>query len=512
MPLPLHHAEIIVFLGGTYYASALPCSANPSPIPQAHTPDPLTKELSPMPVATFSGIASGVDTKALVTAAIDAQKKLKITPKQEQITTLTEESDAIKEVKTKVETFRIAIKDFATLNGGSLAKKVTSTDESAISATATNGAANGTYSLTVNQLATTGTFSFNNRFSSGSSLAAPSINDASSAAARTITFTVGTGTTQQTINVVLTSTSTANDIIEQFNATATNAKATLVNVGTTASPSYAITVNSTAPGTASGSIAVTLGSQFTTNLNAYTLTQAKDANFSISGIAGTITRSSNTVTDIISGVTLQFEGVGASSLTIGADGDTTAGKLKDLIKQYNGIVTYIKENDLITVTQEGSSSDTKPVYGSLSRASIDDDVILALKTTISGASAANGTSVRIFADIGVTTERDGTLKFNEDTFKKALADDPNGLEELLTTYADTNSVTGGPLQVYTQFQGLLDNAVSSNDTKIRELNSRISSAESAIALLEQSLNARFSRMEVAIGKMQGQGNALAGLK
>lgn len=461
-----------------------------------------------MPVATFSGIASGIDTKSLVTASVDAQKKLKITPKEEEISTITEESDAIKEMKTKVEAFRLALQDFSTINGGGLSKKATSTDESAISATATNGATNGTYSLTVNQLATTGTFSFDDRFTSTSALAAPTISDAAPAADRTITFTVGTGTSQETINVVLTSTSTVNDIMNQFNASATNARATLVNVGTAASPSYALTVNSTEPGTSSGSLGVTLGAQFTTNLNSYTLTQAKDANFSISGISGTITRSSNTVTDIIDGVTLQLQGVGSSAITVGADGDTTAGKIKDLVNQYNGIVKYIKDNDLITVEEDGTGSDTKPVYGSLARASIDDDMLSALRTTISGASASSGTSVKIFADIGITTERDGTLKFNEDTFNKALAEDPNGLEQLLTSYADTNSVAGGPLHVYTQFQGFLDKAVDANDTQVRELNERISSAEASIALLEQSLNARFSRLEVAIGKMQSQGSSL----
>jgi flagellar hook-associated protein 2 len=469
-----------------------------------------------MPVATFSGIASGIDTKSLIAASVDAQKKLKITPKEEDKTIINEETDAIKEMKTKVENFRLALQDFSTINGGGLSKKATSTDESAISATATNNATNGTYSLTVNQLATTGTFSFNDRFASGTSTAAPTINDLAPAADRTITFTVGTGTTQQTVDVVLTSTSTANDILDQFNASATNARATLVNVGTAASPSYAITINSTEPGTSSGSLAVALGAEFTAGLSTYTLTQAKDSNFSVSGIAGTITRSSNTVTDIIDGLTMQLQGVGASTITVGADGDTTAGKLKDLVKQYNGIATYIKENDVISIEQDGKDSNSKPIYGSLARASVDDDMLSALKNTISGAVASDGTSVRIFADIGITTERDGTLKFNEDTFNKALAEDPNGLEQLLTSYADTNSVTGGPLRIYTQFQGILDNAISSNDTQIRDLNERISSAEASIASLEQSLTARFSRMEVAIGKMQSQGNslssALAGIK
>ena len=459
-----------------------------------------------MAVATFSGIASGIDTKSLIAAALEAQKQLKITPKEEEKTTVSEETDAIKEIKTKVEDFRLSLQQFSTLKGGGLSKKAASTDEATISAEATNSAANGTYSLTVNQLATTGTFSFNSRYSSDTALAASGISNAAPAANRTITFTVGTGTSQKTVNVVVTNTSTVADIINTFNATATNAKASVVNVGSAATPSYAITINSTEPGTENGAIGITLGSAFTTNLNAYTLTQAKDAQFAISGIAGTITRSSNKVTDIITGVALQLEGIGSSTISVGADSDTTASKLKELVSQYNGIATYIKENDLIRIEETGS--DVTPVYGALARSNVDDDILSTLRNAISAAQASNGTTVKIFSDIGITTERDGLLKFNEDTFKQAVAKDPNGLEKLLTSFADTNSITGGALHQYTQFQGVFDNAVDTNDTEIRDLNERIANAESLLSRLEQSLTARYARLEVTIGKMQGQQSSL----
>jgi flagellar hook-associated protein 2 len=461
-----------------------------------------------MPVATFSGIASGIDTKSLIAASVEAEKALKVTPKEEKKTTINEETDALKELKTQLEDFRLAMRDLSTISGGGIAKKGISSDEATVVASATNGAANGTYALTVNKLANNATFSFNDRFSSDTAIAAPTLNNALPATNRTLSFTVGSAPNQENINIVLTNTTTVSDIVNQFNSATSKATAKLINVGTTASPSYALTINSNNPGLATGALNVSVGSGFTTNLNSSSLIQANDAEFSLAGISGTITRPSNTISDITPGITLQLTGVGAASINVSSDSNATATKLSELVKQYNSIVKYVKENDLITIEENDNS--TQPVYGSLTRANVDDDVVTTLRNAISNTTAQAGKEVRILADLGITTERDGTLKFDETKFQEAIGKDPTGVEELITNFADTNSAIGGPLHQYTQFQGILDNAIESNDNSIRDLNNRIADAESSIARLEQSLTARFARLEATMGKMQGQQQSLLG--
>ena len=179
-----------------------------------------------------------------------------------------------------------------------------------------------------------------------------------------------------------------------------------------------------------------------------------------------------------------------------------------MIEQYNEIVIYSKENDLVTTEDNGKEK--KAIYGSLARSSIDDEILTTIRGAISGASVTDASSVAIFADLGVTTEKDGTLKFDEKVFRTAITNDSQGTQTLITSFADLNGATGGVLHQYTQFQGLFDDSVDVNDQQIRDLNQRISDAESIIAKLEEQLVARFARLEALMGKMQGQQNALSG--
>jgi flagellar hook-associated protein 2 len=461
-----------------------------------------------MPLVNFSGIASGIDTQALLQATVDAQRKLRVEPLETKINELEETNDAIKEIKERLEKFRTNALDFTTLNGGGVAKLAQATDETVLTATATNSANNGTYTLSVAQLATTATFSFDDRFATSTSAAAPSIDDGQPDSARTVTFTVGTGTNQETVALVLTSTTTVSDIVANFNANSTKAQAALVNVGTTAVPSYAITISSLNQGTELGELGISLGSEFTTtgNLNTSTLNQAQNAQFSLSGISGTIERSSNTVNDIVNGVTFELSGTGTSTITVGEDTETTKTSIRQLVDSYNDIVQYFNEND--TITREEDGDEVTNIYGSLARTNIDDDTLASLRSEIASALATNGTAVRIFADLGITTERDGTLAFDEDDFDSAIAAEPNSVNELLRNFADSTVTTGGTLSQFTQFNGVIDLTVTSNQNQIRDLNERIGDAEGFIARTEAALQARFARLESLIGSLQGQQNAL----
>ena len=79
-----------------------------------------------------------------------------------------------------------------------------------------------------------------------------------------------------------------------------------------------------------------------------TLSQATNAAFTVSGISGTITRSSNTVNDVVSGVSFNLSKVGSATVTISNDSAATASTLQDFVDAYNEVVNYVKEKDLDT--------------------------------------------------------------------------------------------------------------------------------------------------------------------
>lgn len=464
-----------------------------------------------MPLVNFSGIASGIDSSSLIDAVLQQKRQLRITPIKNQQAATQETSDTIKQLKTALNDLKDKADKFRLLNGGGVKTGITSSDESVLTAKSLGSLSSGTYNMTVSQRAQNASLSFNDRYSSMTSAAAPAINDGDTAANRTLTVQVGTGASQESIGIELTSTTTISDVMESFNSTSTQATASIINVGTTAVPSYALSFTSKNSGTEKGTINVSVGSAITAagTFTGNSLSQAKDATLSISGVSGTITRSSNTITDLIPGMSLDVGGVGTSNLVVGTDADATVSTVKDFVSAYNKVVTLIKDNDLVSQVNEGG--ELKNIFGSLAGTSIDEGIRDTLRQSLGGIISSDGGTTMILADIGLTTERDGTLKFNEDTFKSLLSSNPSGVSSLLQNAGDTLGGVGGKIAQFTQYQGIIDKFIQSNDADIAAKDQQISDIESSLSAEESRLRAQYATLEKNIGAMNSQRSSLARL-
>ncbi len=233
----------------------------------------------------------------------------------------------------------------------------------------------------------------------------------------------------------------------------------------------------------------------------------------MSGITGTITRSSNAISDVIGGVTLNVNALGTSTVTIADDSAATAGKIQDWVDAYNDVVKFIAENNQITRQEDGQN--VTNVFSPLSTQRVDDNFLSQLRSNIASAAADAGTAVNVMADLGFETQRDGTLKFNSDTFQSAVASESSSANSILLNFADDASLTGGTIDIYTRFNGLFDNIINGNKEQVADLNKRISEAEASIARQEDTLRARYARLEGVIGTLNQQQatltSALAGL-
>jgi len=467
-----------------------------------------------MSAISFAGLASGIDSTALIEATSDAARQTKVKPYQKKVSELQETNSAMEDLSGKLDSLKSLLRGFSTLNGGGVYKTGTSSKESIVTATASNGAANGSYEVTVNTLAKNHIYTFDQTFSAAEAALQSTLTGAEPAADRTITMTVGTGTNQETVSIVVTNGSyTVSDFVNAFNNASSKAEASLVNVGTSGSPSYKILISSSYEGTERGSIARTSLGSGLTNLTAYSESAAANSSITISGI-GTLTRSTNSVADVLPGVTLNLVSLGTATVKISEDAATTSSKVQEFIDSYNDIVKFLDENN--QVSRDESGTEVKNVFGPLASTRSDDNALNAMRAAISSTSASGGSTVRIFADLGITTERDGTLKFDSTKFQAAVSSEPSSVSSILTTFADTTSLTGGTIDIYTRFNGLLDVTVNGNKTLITDLNQRIADAERQIAKQADDMKARFARLESLMGRLQQQQSsltsALAGLR
>lgn len=456
---------------------------------------------------TFSGLASGLDTQGLIDASTEASRSTRVKPDQKRVTQLEETNTAIAELSKKLETLRSNLRGFTTLFGGGVNKTGTSSKESVVSATASSAASNGSYSVTVNALASNHTFSFDNTYSGADSPLQSDLTGAESAGDRTVTFTVGTGTEQETVSVEVTDgTYTIQDFVDDFNATSTKARASLVNTGTTGSPAYKIVLTSAYEGTEKGLIARTALGGSLGNLTGYDENAATNSSVTVTGI-GTISRASNSISDIIPGVTLSLNSLGTSTVKIAEDTAGSITKVQEVVDNFNDIVKFVAENN--QVTREETGKEVTNTFAPLASTRVDDGVLQNLRDALASTKASGGTSVVIFADMGITTERDGTLKFDTTKFQEAVSSESASVGAILNSFADTTALTGGTIDQYTRFNGLLGVTSDANKTTISDLNQRIAEAEKQIQQQADALRQRYARLESLMSKLQSQQSSLS---
>jgi flagellar hook-associated protein 2 len=463
-----------------------------------------------MPIINFAGLASGIDSNALIDATSEAARKTRVEPNKTKREELEATNTAFDDLKTKLGTLKTALAQFGSLNGGGVSRRATSSQESVMTATASNAAVNGSYSMTVNQLARNHVLTFTNGtgYASPSSAVQSSLTGAEPAADRTVEFTIGTGSNTETVEVELTNGSySAADFVNAFNAASSKAEASLVNVGTTSSPLYYIVISSNNEGTEKGQIGATYGASLTNLSNVANRNEsvAQNAHFDITGI-GSIERTSNSINDVLPGVTLSLVSTGTATIRVSEDAATTQARVQEFIDAYNEVVSFLNENN--TVSREEDGANVRNVFGPLASTSTDDGSLTALRSQVAAAQAASGTAIRILADIGIETQRDGTLAFKTDRFQTAISSEPNSVSEVLTSLADRVATTGGTIDVYTRFNGLIDVTVNGNKTLISNLNDRIAEAERQIERQADQMRQRFARLESLMGRLQSQQSSL----
>ena len=461
-----------------------------------------------MAALSFSGIASGIDSQAIIDSSVASARLARFTPNQTKVGELEETNTALQTLGQKLSALRTTLQQFTSLSGGGVSKTGSSSKESVVGATASNAATNGSYDVTVTTLAKNHTYSFDQTYSSSSSPLQSTLTGAEAAADRTVTFTVGTGSNQETVSVVVTDGAyTISQFVSDFNAASTKAEASLVNIGTETSPSYKVVISGSYEGTEKGTISRTVLGASLTNLTSYAESAASNSSISISGI-GTITRSTNSISDVIPGVTLNLASAGTATVKIAEDAATTTAKMQDFVTAYNDVVKFISENN--QVTRDESGSEVKNIFAPLAGTRTDDSALQALRAQISSTSASGGSIIRVFSDLGITTERDGTIKLDTAKLQQALSSEPGSVNTIIQTFADSVALTGGTVDKFTRYSGLLDISINNNKSLITDLNRRISDAEKQIQRMADGLKERYARLEGLMSRLQQQQSSLAG--
>jgi flagellar hook-associated protein 2 len=450
---------------------------------------------------SFGGLGNGFDFQQVVTQLVSLQRAPidQMTSDQQGLRAKLTDYGALGSNLLKLQSSAASLK----LSSGFDRFTASSGDTDVLGVSAAGGATPGNYTLTVTQLAAA--HQITNK--AATSVASTTIGIVSGPSA-TFSFTVGGGAAQ---NITLNTGATLDDLKTAINDLSAGVTASTLNTGTDAAPSYRLVLTSTTTGTA-GAVAVTVDG---TSLDLFnnsgtggvdTLQAAQDAIIVLGDPAAdpvTIQRSSNTITDAISGVTLSLKSATApgSTVNVAVSRDATAVKtdVKAMVSAYNDIVKFV--NDRTTYDTD------KKVGGVFYAESAPKTVLNRLRQALAN-DVGGLTGLTSVATLGFKTERDGTITLNEGTLDAALSTNYTGVKNLFIGQATTTGVAqrlsdavDGVDAVDTGTLTLREASLTKN---ISDLSDRITLKENNLTLYQEQLQLQYAQLDGLLRQMQSQ--------
>lgn len=476
-------------------------------------------------MAGISGIGSGMDIKAMVEAITNAERA----PKESQLANLekktTTQLTSLGQLKSAISNFQSAL---STLNSPSsfLARTATSSDTKVVTASAGQSAQSGNYAIEVQQLASsskvalaaidseaklnTGTLSIKVGDTALAGITIDltnntldGIRDAINEAGKSAGVSATIITDDHGSRLVLSSSKTGegNDITVAVDETG-------IEEGRVSLSDLAYSGPATKPLLEDFAGADDPEAAFAAALTAYekggqTLATAQSAKLSIDGLA--VTRDSNSISDVVGGISFEVKSTGSSTLAVAKDEAGVEANVKTFVDAYNTLMTFINTETNVTPVNDTS----KPVVGAL----VGDASIRSLVNSIRSelVSPQGEGALRALADMGITTKKDGTLEMDSDKVKKAVGTDFEGVAAYFTGDSGLANRLGDKLKPYTDGGGILESRTDSLQATIDKVDKQKEDLDTRMKAVEERLYKQYNAMDSLVAQLMSTSDSLTQL-
>ena len=215
-----------------------------------------------------------------------------------------------------------------------------------------------------------------------------------------------------------------------------------------------------------------------------------------------IARATNVVSDVITGVTLDLKSASPGNeiqVTVNNDNEAIEEQVADFVAKYNEVMTFIADQTKYdSATEQGG-----PLIGDSTLRTLRRTLQSVITTPVTG-------SPSILGEIGIATQKDGTLSVNSSKLSDALANNldgvgnlfvasVNGLARAVINYSD-NAIRFG--------DGILTAHIDGAQDEINKIEDRIAAKEDQVDRFEQDLIRKFTALETLVSQINSQGNFL----
>lgn len=453
-----------------------------------------------MATITTLGTGSGLDLQGILTKLM--------TIEQRPLTLLA----------SKEASFQAQLSAYGTFNGAlsalqssaqTLTNKTTFTsvaatvaDTSLLSASVGSGAAAGSYKISIGQLAQAEVLRSNTNF-----------------AATTDTFNTGTITLQvgggAVSNISIdSSNNTLAGIRDAINAGTSSVTATIVNDGAT----NRLLLSSKTTGLTAGTVSVSVtdsgsgGTNALSTLNGASLVQVQaplDARFSVNGLD--ITRSTNTISDVISGVTLNLAKAGTlavpltTQLNLTRNTSAIQSAVASFVSSYNTVVSQIKS----LTAYDAANKTAALLTGDSTLRNIQSQLSNLVGSNVLGLSG----NISRISDIGISVQKDGTLSIDTGKLTTALNDSSKDISGLFSSTGSANNQGmavrfNATLTSILGSTGLLANRTDGINQSIKDIGKQRDALSLRLTRIEASYRAQFAALDKTISSMQSTASYL----
>ena len=369
------------------------------------------------------GINSNLDTQDIINKMVSLEaRSMDLVEAKKQIEQ--QKLASFQELKNRLQTFKGVVTTLNTQSRFIVNKSVFSNNSfsdsnKVVDITTTSSASSGTYSLIVNNLAT-------------ESKLITSGHAGTTAAVASGTVTIVIGSSASATVTINSTNNTLDGLRLAVNNLGLDVKASFLNDGDTTNP-YRLLISGTQTGS-SGTVTMShapTSTPFSVNLPgiSFETTQtARDASLLLDGVS--ITKSSNTVTDVISGAALKLQSAGSGTISLSTDTEAITTKVSDFVDEFNDISLFLAEQ----LALDSETEETGVLFGNFAVQNLQQILRSSISSKVTGISG----DYTYLSQIGITTQSDGTIILDTDDFSDALVGDIENVSQL---FSSNGSVT-----------------------------------------------------------------------
>lgn len=434
---------------------------------------------------SFGGLASGLDTTSIIQQLVNIERGSvrRIEDRRADTQAVLSSFGTLGE---KLTSLRDIVKTMSEANEfGKL--NTTSSDESILTASATGDAAQGSYTVEVEQLA-------KNSKSMSDSFTDKDVSGLFGEG--TLTISVG----GEDFDIEVDADTTLSSLKDAINASDADVVASVVNDG----GGFRLFVAGKETGTdnavtfsESGTLATNLGDP------GNVLSTAQDARITLDG-ALTITSQDNLLEDVIEGVTLDLakaEPGTEVNVAIERDSESQVEAFQAFADAYNDVVKFVN-----TSTRPAEVGTRSPLFGDPTMRTVRSQLRTLVQSVV-----PNDSEFGSLSQLGFETKTDGTINLDTDDLKEALASDFQGVLSVFTKAEDGLAAKfESTLDGFLDLDGLLDGRKDGLNRRIKDLNRQIDTQNSRVDKFEARLRSKFLAMEQAVQQLNTQSSYLGG--